>query len=473
MIGKLFLPQDKAISREVFSLALPIILSNLSRVLMSLIDVAMVGRLGAASIAATGVGGMLFWGALSVVMGIRTAVQTVTSRRLGQNKSIECGTAFHNGLIMATLYSLPVSIFGWFWAKNFVPFFIDDHIATNLAIEYCSIIFLTLLFSSYSFVFQGFYNGIEKTKIHLTVTITSNLINVYLNAGLIYGSQGLQKFFYQTVPELSFLINLWDWTTFPELGVRGAAISTLVASIWMVLHYFIYLFIKTVRGRFGVFSFSIDINLMKRQLSLAIPQGFQEMVIAVGWSFFYKIMGLIGLIELAATQLIFTIMHVSFMPAIGVGQACATLVSKYMGEKKPHKSVSSIKESIRISEYIMGSMGICFILFPRFFLLWFTDDAKIISMGIFGLRIIGVLQFIDAIGITLWFALSGAGNTLFPALVESLLIWIIIVLGSYVLGVVLDIGFVGPWFLFPIYMGLFASIMIWKINKGDWKEIEV
>ena len=102
---------------------------------MSLIDVAMVGRLGAASIAATGVGGMLFWGALSVVMGIRTAVQTITSRRLGQNKSIECGTAFHNGLIMATLYSLPVSILGWFGAKNLVPFFIDDHDATNLAIE--------------------------------------------------------------------------------------------------------------------------------------------------------------------------------------------------------------------------------------------------------------------------------------------------------------------------------------------------
>jgi len=473
MIFKYIFPQDKEISREVFSLALPVILSNLSRVLMSLIDVAMVGRLGAAAIAATGMGGMLFWGALSVVMGIRTAVQTVTSRRLGQKKFNECATAFHNGILMAILYSFPVSIIGWMWAHKFVPFFIDDSTATPLAVEYSSIIFLSLLFSACSFVFHGFFTGIEKTRIHLTVTVTSNIINVYLNAGLIYGSEGLYMFFNETVPLFSFLTFLWQWTYFPALGVKGAAIATLVASVWMVLHYFFYLFWMPARKDFTVFSFSVDIGMMKRQLSLAVPQGLQEIIIAAGWSVFYKIMGLIGLVELATTQLLFTIMHASFMPALGVGQACATLVGKYMGEKKIHKSEASIKESIRLSEYIMGTMGTCFILFPKFFLYWFTDDPQIISMGVFGLRILGAVQFLDAIGFTLWFALSGAGNTLFPAMVESLLTWGVVVLGSYILGVVLKVGFAGPWLLFPVYMGLFASIMVWKINKGDWKEIEV
>lgn len=473
MIFKYIFPKDKEISREVFTLALPVILSNLSRVLMSLIDVAMVGRLGAAAIAATGMGAMLFWGALSVVMGIRTSVQTVASRRLGQKKHNECSTAFHNGLFMATVYSFPVSMLGWAFSHKFVPFFIDDYIATPLASEYSSIIFLTLLFSANSFVFQGFFTAIEKTKIHLTVTVTSNIINVYFNAGLIYGSEGLNRFFQDTAPRFSFLIHLWDWTHFPELGVKGAAISTLIASAWLVAHYSYYLFRPNVRDRFGVFSFSIDTSMMKRQVSLAIPQGLQEMIIAAGWSVFYKIMGLIGLVELATTQLLFTIMHASFMPALGVGQACATLVGKYMGEKKIHKSEASIKESIRLSEYIMGTMGTCFILFPKYILYWFTNDPQIISMGIFGLRILGAVQFLDAVGFTLWFALSGAGNTLFPAMVESCLTWGIVVLGSYILGVVLEVGFIGPWLLFPVYMGLFAGIMVWKISKGDWKEIEV
>jgi Na+-driven multidrug efflux pump len=213
--------------------------------------------------------------------------------------------------------------------------------------------------------------------------------------------------------------------------------------------------------------------MMMRQLKLALPQGIQEAVIAVGWSVFYKIMGMIGLIELATTELLFTIMHASFMPALGVGQACATLVGKYMGEKKIHKSEASIKESIRISVYIMGTMGMSFILIPEYYLFLFTDDPEIIRMGVFGLRVIGAVQFLDAIGFTLWFALSGAGNTLFPAVVESCLTWGVIVLGSYVFGVVLNLGFKAPWLLFPVYMGLFAGIMVWKISKGDWKEIEV
>ena len=466
-------PQDKQISKEVFNLALPVIVSNLSRVLMSMVDVAMVGRLGAEALAATGMGAMLFWGALSFVLGIRTGVQTLVSRRLGQKIDKECGTALHNGLFMATLYALPISLAGWLCAKDLIPFFIQDITATRLAIDYTAIVFISLLFSAYSFVFQGFYTGVQKTKVHMNVTVTSNAINVYLNAGLIYGSDGVAQFFADTIPSLSFLSKLWQWTTFPAMGVKGAAIATLIASICMAVHYFLFLFSSQIKDRFSVFNLSTDRIMMMRQLKLALPQGIQEAVIAVGWSVFYKIMGMIGLIELATTELLFTIMHASFMPALGVGQACATLVGKYMGEKKIHKSEASIKESIRISVYIMGTMGMSFILIPEYYLFLFTDDPEIIRMGVFGLRMIGAVQFLDAIGFTLWFALSGAGNTLFPAVVESCLTWGVIVLGSYVFGVVLNLGFRAPWLLFPIYMGLFAGIMVWKISKGDWKEIEV
>ena len=470
---KFIFPQDKPVSKELFTLAFPVILSNLSRVFMSVVDVAMVGRLGAAALAATGMGAMLFWGALSLVIGIRTGVQTVASRRLGQKKYNQCGTALHNGLFMATVYGFPVSIAGWWLAKDFIPFFINDIKATSLAIEYSSIIFLGLLFSAYSFVFQGFYTGVEKTKIHMRVSITSNIVNVYLNAGLIYGSEGVKLFFSENVPAFTFLSHLWQWTTFPAMGVKGAAIATVVASLWMFVHYGLYLFSKQIKSRFAVLSLSVDGEMMNRQLRLAAPQGLQEVFIAAGWSMFYKIVGMIGLIELATTELLFTIMHASFMPALGVGQACSTLVSKYMGENKINKSEASIKESIRLAEYIMGVMGLSFILFPKYYLFIFTDDPEILRMGVFGLRMIGAVQFLDAIGFVLWFALSGAGNTLFPAVVESCLTWGVIVLGSYVFGVVLGLGFKALWLLFPIYMGLFAGIMIWKIRKGDWKNIQI
>ena len=201
--------------------------------------------------------------------------------------------------------------------------------------------------------------------------------------------------------------------------------------------------------------------------------GVQEMMIAIGWSVFYKIMAMIGIIELATTQLLFTIMHASFMPALGVGQACATLVGKYMGTKEIEKSEKSIGEALRISEYIMGSMGVVFILFPEFILSLFTSDASIVTMGIWGLRVIGFIQFVDAVGFTMFLALTGAGNTLYPAMVESLLIWFFMLPLSYYFGVFSNMGFKLPWIIFAIYLMLMAIILTAKVKKGDWKEIEV
>ena len=83
---KFFFPQDKKIFKEIVFLSYPVVLSNISRVLMSIFDVAMVGRLGSEALAATGMGGMLVWAPMSMALGIRTAVQTVSSRRLGQKK---------------------------------------------------------------------------------------------------------------------------------------------------------------------------------------------------------------------------------------------------------------------------------------------------------------------------------------------------------------------------------------------------
>ena len=474
MINNFIYPQNRKIFNAVWLLAFPVIISNLSRVIMSLVDVAMVGHLGPEALAATGMGGMLAWGALSIVLGIRTSVQTITSRRLGQKKPKECINALINGFILASAYALPISILGYSYGYLVIPLFIDDVLTTPIAVSYFSISSIGIFFNALSFVFQGFYTGIEKTKIHLSVTIVSNVINAYLNAGLIYGKQGLVNVL--GLEKISFFdfSNFWFWANFEGMGVSGAAIGTLISSIWMMLHYFYYLNKQDVIiQNKGFLNTGINVKMLKKQVSLSFPMGIQEMMIAIGYSVFYKIMSIIGIVELATTQLLFTIMHASFMPAMGVGQACATLVGKYMGSKEIEKSEQSIKESLRIAEYIMGTMGLFFIFFSKPILMIFTTDPEIISLGVWGLRLIGFLQFVDAVCFTLFLALTGAGNTLFPALVESSLIWGFMLPISYYAGVVLNIGFKAPFVTFAVYLFLMAFILSIKVAKGDWKEIEV
>ena len=83
-----------------------------------------------------------------------------------------------------------------------------------------------------------------------------------------------------------------EWTYFPAMGVKGAAFATLVASVWMAAHYGFYLFSKEIKTRFNVFSFSFNKEMMRKQLQLAIPMGVQECIIAFGWTFFLKVVGM-------------------------------------------------------------------------------------------------------------------------------------------------------------------------------------
>ena len=150
------------------------------------------------------------------------------------------------------------------------------------------------------------------------------------------------------------------------------------------------------------------------------------------------------------------------MPAAGIGQSCATLVGKYMGENDTTKAELSIHESTRLSLFVMGAVGLFFVLIPETIISLFSSEKEVIYFGVIALRIAGILQVVDAVGMTLWFALSGAGNTLYPSVVESLLIWVYFLPGSYYFGVI-----------FGSYLFFFALAMVWKIQKGGWKQISI
>jgi Na+-driven multidrug efflux pump len=188
---------------------------------------------------------------------------------------------------------------------------------------------------------------------------------------------------------------------------------------------------------------------------------------------FYKIMGIIGIAQLAATQVVFAIAHASFLPAVGVGQACATLVGKYLGKEDVNKAAQSMVEGLRGSFMIMGTMGLVFIFFPNQIVPIFTNDPEIINLGIQILPWVGAIQFIDVFAITLWFALSGAGDTRFTAYLGMIASWCIFVPFSYLLGIKLNFGLAGPWIAFALYLFVETILIIFRVWQGKWKHMEV
>jgi len=461
---------DKKISSEIIILAIPIIFSNLSRVVMGLTDMAMVSRLGAVALAATGMGSLLLWVVMSMGIGIRTAVQTVASRRLGQKKFQECGHALHNGFILAIIITIPATLLGTYYSYEIAELFLDDLLVISQCAKYIHIGFYGIIFVLAAFAFQGFYTGVEETKIHLKVTIVSNIINVYLNAGFIYGSEGI-KIFFEKLGFPYFAI-FWQWYNFPDMAVKGAALATVIASAWTVIQYSLHIVNEKIK-RYEPFRFQYSAGNLIQQIKLGFPIGAQEVISMTGFAIFYKIIGTIGTLELATSEVILNIAHASFMPAVGVGMAAATLVGKYLGEKDLDNAELSVWAAIKWSLIIMGSMGMLFIFGPHWVIPIFSNDADIIRLGIPCLQIIGVLQYFDAIGLTLFFVLTGAGNTRFPAIMNMATCWLMFLPTAYYLSIYLKMGVVGAWLGFAAWIVPFAIIMALKISTGSWKRIEI
>ena len=459
-----------SISRQIINLSIPIIISQMSRVLMSLADMSMVSHLGTDALAATGMGSLILWIAMSSGIGLRTAVQTVSARRFGEKKIMDCGDALLNGIIIAILLSLPIVIFGVIYSSIISELLLIDLNVISYCSEYIRIGFFSVIFVLISFAFQGFYTSIGNTKIHMIITILSNLLNVYLNAALIFGSTNIMEYFHNT--DMTYLGYLWNYFDFPSLGVKGAALATLISHIFAALCYMFYLKVKFIKPFFSAKYKFISSNINKL-IKIGTPISIQEVITMLGFAIFYKIINQIGTLELAASEVILNIAHASFMPAVGVGMASAAILGKYMGENDIARATATIYSALKWSFLIMGTMGSLFIIFPYQILSFFISSHELINMSIPCLRLIGVVQYFDAIGLTLFFILTGAGNTKFPALVNISLCWVIFLPLAYILSIIFNMGLIGAWIAFSIWVILFSIIMIFKVRAGSWKNIKI
>ena len=459
-----------SISRQIINLSIPIIISQMSRVLMSLADMSMVSHLGTDALAATGMGSLILWIAMSSGIGLRTAVQTVSARRFGEKKIMDCGDALLNGIIIAILLSLPIVIFGVIYSSIISELLLIDLNVISYCSEYIRIGFFSVIFVLISFAFQGFYTSIGNTKIHMIITILSNLLNVYLNAALIFGSTNIMEYFHNT--DMTYLGYLWNYFDFPSLGVKGAALATLISHVFTALCYMFYLKVKFIKPFFSAKYKFISSNINKL-IKIGTPISIQEVITMLGFAIFYKIINQIGTLELAASEVILNIAHASFMPAVGVGMASAAILGKYMGENDIARATATIYSALKWSFLIMGTMGSLFIIFPYQILSFFISSHELINMSIPCLRLIGVVQYFDAIGLTLFFILTGAGNTKFPALVNISLCWVIFLPLAYILSIIFNMGLIGAWIAFSIWVILFSIIMIFKVRAGSWKNIKI
>lgn len=437
-------------TRRVLDLAVPVVLGMSSLTLLSVVDTIMLGRLGAAPLAASGIAGVLYFAIVYAFSAMRVGVQTLSSRRFGEERSADCGAILSNGVVLSLLVGVPLVVSSPWVAQLSAPVFSSDPEVQRLGTIYMHYRLYGAAFVLVSAVYQGFFAGIGKTRHQMNASVLITATNIVLDYLLIFGRAGL-----------------------PRLEIQGAAIASTIALGVGTAYLMIVGALPWYRRTFDTGPGRPTLRWARPILRLSLPVFAQWALSHSSWFVFFFVVGRIGTDELAATSVIRSIYHLPIMISVGLGTAGSALVGQHLGAGKPHRAEDLGWEAARLAAYAMALVGLLFLAFPSWVFRLYTSDPSVIATGCASLRYLGLVQPFAGIALVLSQALQGAGNTRFVMAIEILVCLGLYLPIVYVLGLRSPLGLIGAWTAEYVYWTALAATMAWQFRRGTWKSIVV
>lgn len=419
-----------------------------SQNVLNLVDTAMVGTLGKAALAAVGLGGFVNFMCQAFLTGLSTGVQAMASRRQGEGRDDVCALPLNGGLLLAAGIGIPWSIVVIFLVPYFYPYLNDDPDVIRIGVPYLQVRLVGMVAIAMNFSFRGFWNGIGKSTVYLFTLVVMHVFNAGVSYVLIFGLFGA-----------------------PELGATGAGIGT-TASVFLGTAIYATMGIKLARP-LGFLRGLPDKETIRRMLKLSGPTGIQQTFFAAGYVALFWIIGEVGTREVAAANVLINVSLVAILPGIGLGIAAASFVGQSLGRGKPDEAEQWGWDVVGVSIVVLGVLGAPMAIAPHAVLELFIHEPGPIAVAELPLRIIGFTIWIDGIGMVLFNAVMGAGETKMPAIITTAMQWLLFLPVAYWVGPVAGYGLVGIWVAQIAYRALQSGIfaVVWK--AGHWKSAQV
>lgn len=429
-------------------LGLPIMGGMLSQSLLNLVDAAMVGSLGQAALAGVGLGGYVNFMAIALVMGLGVGVQATVARRRGQGLVDQSAEPLNNGLLIAALIALPLSLLCWFNAEAILALLSDDPEVTAIGADYFRWRTLAIIAVGCNFAFRGYWNGIRQTGRYLQILVVMHIFNVVISYGLIFGRFGL-----------------------PEMGAEGSGLGTTLA---MFLGTALYFTLTWFRGRRQGFLRRLPpLAELRLMLRLSLPNSLQQLFFATGVTVLFWIIGQIGTAELAVAHILINLALLLILPGVGMGMAATTLVSHSLGAGQPQDAYRWGWDVVKVAALMLFLLGLPFWLMPQLVLQIFTQDPELLALGQWPLRITGLGMTLDATALVLTQALLGAGASRMVMGVNLGSQWLIFLPCAYLIGPVLGGGLLAVWLLQSLYRVMASVIFAILWRRKHWADIRL
>lgn len=438
---------NDSIPKTLFKLSWPIMVGNTMQVLYNLADTFWVGKLGADSVAAISVGFPLVFLLISIGGGMTIAGTTLVAQYTGSdNKKMAdhvAGQIFSLVIFLSLIFGAAGFIFdrtilGWIGAPANI---MED------AVAYLDIIFAGVAFMFIFFVFTALLRGVGDTKTPMKMMVFSTLFNIILDPFLILG-----------------------WGFFPQLGVRGAAIATVLARALAGL-YGVYLLFEGKKGiKLYAKNLIPDLEVQKRIIKLGTPSAAEQSIIALGMTFLMGIVSGFGTLAVAAYGIGNRILSVVMMPMRGLSMATTTMVGQTMGADDADRAEKIAWTAMGLTFSLMMAMILITQFFPAQIISVFNNNPEVVKIGVDFLKIVGLSFGFLGVRIVIGGSFRGAGNTVAAMVLAVVALWGFRVPLAKLLSEYFQMGTTGIWW--GMFMSNLLSAIIGAIwfKKGSWKE---
>ena len=421
------------------SLSFPIMISQLGHITVGVFDSLMIGKVSVSQLAAVSLATSIFSFILLFCIGLSYGITPLISSSDRGKKYVS--SILYNGMLVNVISSILLVSFV-ILTKHLLSYLGQDEEVLFHTYSYLDIICISLIPLILFQTFKQFIEGLGFTKPSMYISVISNVINVVLNAVLIFGLFG-----------------------FPRLEIIGAAYATLISRVIMFLLILIYCLNDRRFSKYILKTkFLINLNHIKDIFRIGFASGLQYIFEVGAFSVATVMTGSIGAIHLAAHQIALNLASISYMIASGIGSASMISLSYYDGKRNLEDMRSSGFASFLLVFILMIVSALVFIMFRNYLPVFYVDDSSVINIASTLLIIAGLFQISDGIQAVGLGILRGIRDIKKPTIVTFISYWIISIPLSYFLGIEYGYGVYGIWIGLSVGLTLAAIFHVTRFN---------
>jgi len=428
-------------------LAVPMVLEMSMESVFAVADIFFVGRISTDAVAVVGLTEAYLFLVYAISFGLAIGTTALVSRRIGEQKPAIAARAAVQANWLGLVISIPIAIVGVLGAERLLVTMGASAELASYGRVYLGIALGGNIVIMLLFINNAVFRGAGDARMAMWSLWLANGINLVLDPCLIFGLG-----------------------PFPELGLKGAVIATVIGRGTGVA----YQIFRLVRGsgqiKLADTSLRPHPDVMKRLGRLSFGGMAQQLVETISWLILVRIVSAFGAAAVAGYTIAFRILSFVFLPAWGLANAAATLVGQNLGAGRPDRAE---RATWITSFYAAGSLFLVMLLFiplAERLITLFTSEPEVIRIGEQCLRIVSYGYVFFAFGMVMTEAFNGAGDTMTPAWLHLVTLWLIKLPLAFILANALGFGPAGVFSAITISYCILAVLAVLIFRRGRWKE---